>query len=131
MIKTLLSFTIFPKVASSLMNFLRNIESRSNKQIFVGDLNCNINRESTRSDLVLQSLQDGYQIVTKSENFSYIHTDHCVCSAGVICYNVEVHDEERDFDHLTLSCTVSVSRSSGPNQCGSSVRGTKSYNRHE
>lgn len=136
--KTVLSFNKFTKIVSSLKNFLRNIERHSFKWIIVGDLNCNINRESTRSDLVLQSLPDGYQIVAKSADFSYIHNsgcvsdiDHCVCSAGVICSSVEVHDEERDYDHLPLSFTVSVSHSSGLNQCESSVRGTKWYNKRE
>ena len=127
--KRLASLTKFSNACSSLKTLLCNIEKHGYRWLLIGDFNCDVHSSSTRANLVLDSLPIGYRIVPKALNYSYIHNsgtvtniDHCICSADVPCSVVNVDEDERDFDHLPLSLTVTLTADPSNHPCAANKK---------
>ena len=109
------SLTKYTKACASLKTLLISVESNGLDWILLGDMNCDINSTSTRTDLFLDSLPNGYRVLDKDASHSYIHNsgslsdiDHCVVSSGVSISDIHIDQDERDYDHLPLSATVTI-----------------------
>ena len=101
---------------------MNGIESNGLDWLLIGDLNCNINSSSVRTELLLDSLPNSYKILKKDASHSYIHNggslsdiDHCIVSSGLICGKVHVDQDERDYDHLPLSLIVTLNATAEKN----------------
>ena len=78
-------------------------------------MNCNINSSSVRTELLLGLLPSSYKILQKYASHSYVHDsgshpeiNHCIVPSSLICGEVHVHQDERDYYHLPLSLIVTL-----------------------
>ena len=79
---------------------------------------------STLANLVLLSLPTGCRIAPKALNHGDIHKngtvtniDDCICFTDVPCSVVYVDESVRDFDHLPLHLTTTLTTDPSSNHC--------------
>ena len=120
--KCLRSLTKFTKSWALIKSLLSGIESNGLDWLFIDDLNCNINSSSVWTELLLDSLPNSSKILKKDASHSYIHNssslsdiDHCIVSSGLFCGEVHVDQDERDYDRLPLSLTVTLNATAQKN----------------